>query len=395
MITGSVLKRTALRGILMSGALLAGSAAFAQDCEVKIGTVGGFTGGGASWGLAEKAGTEFEAAYVNDQGGLQVGDAKCKVTVIAVDSQSTAAGGAAASNYLASEDVHVTVGPIVSPELAGFKPVAKRNDQVGFATSFAVDAIGTDFPLAFQKVPDNTVWGPAIITAAKERLGFETVVVMGPNDQGGTDAGNALAKSYADLGVESSTEWYQRGTTNFAPLVTRLMTIDPDTIELGPMPPGEAAILVKQLLENGYEGFFGRLGSGAATILAGAGGESVHKGFYWAETAPTSDPGMAQLTADYDRLMKGQIPDNSVFYNAQIAAENILKAISIAGTDKDGQKIAEALRSMTPSSRYLGELGWRGNAQYGINQQIAVPAGMSIIIDGQQQPQLRIDVPAE
>src|SRR5205823_894616 len=163
--------------------------ATAQDCEIKLGVAGPMTGGGSSWGLSEKAAVEFEAAYTNANGGLQVGDRKCKVAVVSVDAQSTAAGGAAASNYLASQGV------------------------------------------------------PAVI--------------VGPNDQGSTDPGNAVAKVYNETGVKASTEWYQRGTTNFAPIVVRLMGMNPDTVELAGMPPGEASILVKQMREAGYEGAFG------------------------------------------------------------------------------------------------------------------------------------------
>jgi hypothetical protein len=45
---------------------------------------------------------------------------------------------------------------------------------------------------------------------------------------------------------------------NFAPTVARLMGMKPEVIEVGLMPPGEAGILVKQILEAGYTGTFGR-----------------------------------------------------------------------------------------------------------------------------------------
>src|SRR4051794_36254952 len=88
---------TALAGLpaMVIGVCLASMPAMAEDCVVKIGNVGPMTGGGASWGLAMKAGIEFEAAVTNAAGGLQMGDKKCKVEVVAVDSQSTAAGAAA------------------------------------------------------------------------------------------------------------------------------------------------------------------------------------------------------------------------------------------------------------------------------------------------------------
>jgi branched-chain amino acid transport system substrate-binding protein len=387
--------RIAVRQAMLIGACLASLPAAAQECEVKLGIVGPMTGGGAGWGLAEKAGTEFEAAWTNANGGLQIGNRKCKVTVFSFDAQSTAAGGAAASNYFASQGVHLVVGPIPSPETTGFKPVAKRHGQINFATSFSVDAIGPDFPLAFHKVLTPPTWGPILIKAARDRFNFKSVVVMGPNDQGGTDAGKALSKLYSEVGAKATEEWYQRGTTNFAPIVTRIMNMKPEAVELGPMPPGEAAILVKQLLEAGYNGAFGRLGTGADLIVKSAGGVEKQKAFYWLEAVPTEDPGIRKMNADFERLMKAQVPDNSLVYSAQLAAEQMLRAVSLAGTDQDVEKIAAELRKMTPESRYLGKGGWRGKTQYRSNQQLVFPVGMGIISDGKREPQRRLEMPSE
>jgi branched-chain amino acid transport system substrate-binding protein len=369
--------------------------AAADDCEVKIGFVGPLTSGGSSWGLAEKAGTDFEGAWINAQGGLQVGSRKCKVTVLSYDSESTASGAAAASNYFASKGVHAVVGPIPSPEVTGWKPVAKRNGQINFATSFAVDVIGPEFPLAFHKTESPGVWGPLVAAAAKKRFNLNTVIVIGPNDQGGTDAGNAEAKIYNAAGIKASTEWYQRGTTNFAPLVARLMDMNPDAIETGPMPPSEAGLLHRQLLEADFKGTFGQMGTGSDQIMAASGGPEAQKAFYWIELVPTEDPGLVKLRTDYEQTMKSKFPENSLVYNAEIAAEQILRAISAAETDQDVEKIAATLRAMTPESRYLGKLGWRGKTMYGINQEIALPVGLGIIENGKRQPQQRLDVPSE
>jgi branched-chain amino acid transport system substrate-binding protein len=380
---------------LLAGSCVASLPAAAQECEVKLGVVGPMTGGGASWGLGEKAAVEFEAAWTNAKGGLQVGDRKCKVLVVSVDGQSSVAGGAAAASYLASQNVHAVVGPIPSPETTGFKPVAKRYGEVNFSTSFAADSIGPEFPLAFHELQSPPVWGTAVVKAVKDRFGFKTGVVIGPNDQGGTDPGKALAKMYNAAGVETTTEWYQRGTTNFAPIVARFMSINPGTIELGPMPPGEGALFVKQMLEAGYEGAFGRLGAGGDVVIKDSGGVENLKAFYWFNHTPTDDPGIREMDADFERLMKQAPPDNALWHNGQIGAEQLLRAISLAGGDQDGEKIAEALRKMTPESRYLGKAGWRGKAQYGINQELSFPVGVSFIANGKIEKQIRLEIPAE
>ena len=374
---------------------LAGLPAMAQDCEVKVGTTGPLTGGGAAWGLALKAATDFEAAATNEAGGLQVGGRKCKVAVVAFDSQSTAAGAAAAANYFASQNVHVVNGPVISPENTSFKPVAKRYGIINFTTAFATDVIGPDFPLAFHENQAPATWAPVIIKAAMDRFKFKSVLLLGPNDQTGTDTAAALEKLYSAVGAKTSTEYYQRGTTNFAAIVARIMNAAPEAVELSPMAPGEAALVVKQLLEAGYTGAIGRLGASAPTLIAGAGGAQNLKKFFWLSHVPMDDPGVQKLRDDYKRIMKSDPPDDDLFFTGELAAEQFLRAISIAGTDQDADKIANALRTMPIESRYLGKAGWRGKSQYGINQELSFPVGMGVIENGKIVPMVRLEIPTE
>jgi branched-chain amino acid transport system substrate-binding protein len=369
--------------------------AAAQNCELKVGVAGPMSGAGAAWGLAIKGGTEFEAAWHNTNGGLPIGDRKCHVSVVSYDTPPNAAGGAAASSYFASQGVKLIVGPVSGPENAGFRPVSKRNGQLFFTTTFALDGIGPDFPLAFQCQLPPQAWGTAALKVAKDRFKLKKVLLVAPNDQGGTDAGKALLKYYSEVGIEGAPEWYQRGTINFGPIATRIMAAAPDAIEIGPMPPGEAGTLVRQLLEAGYQGVIGRMGTGAEQIVKAVGGVDKVDTMYWFEAVPTEEPGIVKMNAEFDRLMKTAIPENSLFYNGQIAAEQIMRGVTRAGTAEDVDKVAAALRSQPPESRYLGKGGWRGITMYKSNQQLAFPVGMGFIVDGKKQPQQRIEVPAE
>src|SRR5271167_937178 len=104
--------KTRVLATIVLTAALPGTSAFAEDCTVKLGVVGPLSGGAAAWGLSVKEAADFVVAAENADGGLQMGDKKCKVNVYSFDSQYTAAGGAAGANYLASEGVHVTLGPV-------------------------------------------------------------------------------------------------------------------------------------------------------------------------------------------------------------------------------------------------------------------------------------------
>ncbi len=101
------------------------------------------------------------------------------------------------------------------------------------------------------------------------------------------------------------------------------------------------------------------------------------------------------MKADYQRIMKTNAPENPLFPVFELAAEQALKAISLAGTDQDAQKLAETLRQMTPESRYMGKAGWRGKTLYGINQELTFPVGLGMVIDGKKMPVKTIEIPSE
>jgi branched-chain amino acid transport system substrate-binding protein len=355
------------------------------------------SGGSSPWGLAAKAGADFAAALANDEGGLKMGNRKCTVKVVSFDSLYTAAGGAAAANYLVSENVHVTMGPVGSPETTGFRPVAKRNGGiVNFSASYMAGVIGPEFPHAFHAYQSPVTWGPHLVKAAVDQFKFKTVLIVAPNDQGGTDPTKQLVKLYAEAGVKATDEYYQRGTTNFSAIATRVMNANPEVVDLATMPPQDAMVLVKALVSAGYGGTFGALGgTGLAAFIQGADGIQNLKSVYFLETSPSNHPGILKLKSEYQRLLKVAPPENALFPVFALAAEVALQGITAAGTDLDGDKIAEALRTLTPESRFMGKAGWRGKTIYGINQELTFPVGLGMVIGGKQLATRTVPIPAE
>lgn len=368
----------------------------AEDCVVKIGAIGPMSGGAAAFGLANKAATEFAAASQNANGGLQLGDRKCQVKVYSYDSKYTVAGGAAAADYMASEGVHASSGPVASLEVKGFRPVAARDGIASYNTAYLKDAISPEFPLVFHASQMPVTWGPLLVKTAAEQFHFKSVLITVPNDEGGKDGGTQLAGLYEKAGVKASMDYFQRGTTNFAPLVQRIMNANPDTIELSTCPPADGELIVKQLLEAGYTGVIGSLGGvGLKPIVAGAGGEQNLKNVYWLELAPVDDPGVVKMKEDFKKQMGEDAPTNGLFPIYELANEVLLQAISKAGTDQDAEKIAAAMRALTPESRYMGKHGWRGKGTFGINQELSFPTGLGMIKDGKKAPVQTVQIPSE
>ena len=358
------------------------TAAQAQSCEFKIGAMGPMSGGAAQWGLAMYSATELAAAEVNAQGGLKMGAKTCKVVVVPYDSKYTADAAAAGSNALAAQDIKLIIGPVGSPEATGIKPVAARNEQLAWNASYAKNALETKYPLMFHIAPGPSAWADAVIKKAKTVFPMKSVVLIAPNDQGGTDIASVDAEAYKANGVTTTEEYYQRGTTNFAPIVTRVLALKPDVVDTASSPPGDAGVIVKQLRLAGFTGAIGRLGGpGTDEIVRVSGGLDVLQNFYWFETVATADPKVQEIDALYKKLLGKDPVGGTAMWADLPAARMTLKAVSMAGTD-DAKAVAVALRSMPVEDPNMGKGYWTGKKAFGIAQELHFPFGIGIIKDG-------------
>lgn len=387
--------KRSLIGLAAAYALFALPGTAAAACEIKLGATGPLSGAATQWGLAIKGAADYVAAEVNAKGGVKVGDEACQVRVIAIDAKYTAEGAAAAANNFVSQGVKFVLGPMGSPEVTGMKPIATRNKILMMSDSYARDAIGPRWPLTFHMGPGPAAWGDPIVKLAKETFDIKTAVTIAPNDQAGTDVAEVAAEVYEKNGIPTKLEYYQRGTTNFAPIVTRILATNPDAVDTVSSPPGDAGIIVKQLRQAGFQGVIGRLGGpGTAEIARIAGGLDVLRDFYWFEPV-FIDENVRKLQDDYRNLLKTEPPENNFFYLFVAGGRALVQAIEKAGTYEDADKVAEALRTLDVVDPNLGEGKWIGQATYKINQELSLPFGIGMIRDGVQQPEVRVEAPVD
>lgn len=360
-------------------------------CELKLGMIGVLSGPAAQWGMAIRGAAEFVAAEANQTGGLQVGAEKCNISVVAIDSKYSAEGAAAAANNMVSQGIKFIIGPVGAVEMTGLKPIANRNGLLVMGNGYAKDAIGPQWPLVFHNGPGPSGWADPIVRAAKAKFGIKKVVVIAPNDQSGTDIASVDAVAYTKNGIEAIEEYYQRGTTNFAPVVTRILNARPDAVDTASSPPGDAGLIVKQLRQSGFEGTVGRLGGpGLSEIARVAGGYDVIKNFYWYEPV-LIDEKVRAIAEEHKKLLKVEAPENNLYFQWVSAARMVMKAITKAGTISDTKKVAEALRSLPVEDPNLGKGLWIGQEFFGINQELSFPFGIGLIVEGKVQPTQRVE----
>lgn len=373
----ALLERAGLATLLVVGAPMLAHAA----CNLSIGAMGPFTGA-PDWAIAMTDGARFVAAVENKAGGLKVGNEKCHVSVVTYDAKYTAEGGAAGANYFASKGIKLIVGPIGSPETTGVKPVAERNGQITINFSYAKNAIQPQYPLAFHGDTGPLTWAYPVAKAAQKEFHFESVALIAPNDQGGTDIASVDAVAYRKLGIKAIENYYQRGIANFAPIVQRILNEHAEAVDTASTPPTYAATIAKQLRQAGFEGPIGRLGGpGTAQILHTVGGVKKLKNFYWFSAVPPV-PSVRAVWPEYKKVMGKAGPNNSIMVQGIAATRVLFAAVTKAGTASDTAKVAAAMRTLPLNDPNLGKGVWTGKKQYGINQEMAFSAGVGFIRNG-------------
>ena len=362
-------------------------------CVVKVGTLGPLSGPAADFGLSMEGAAKYAAAEVNDQGGLTIGDKKCEVAIVSYDTEYTSAGAAAAAEKFASENIHFVVGPVGAVELTGMKPGAARHDMLLVSDGFGRDALEPKYPLVFHNGPGPFVWAKPIIREAAKEFSFKKVVVIGANDQSGDDITIIDAEKYQELGYDVSRESYPRGTQDFAPIVSRLLSHKPDLIDFDSSPAGDVGTMIKQLRQAGYEGIFGRIGGGnLQPVLDVVDAETIGDMFYYTPVDINGADLKDQIPA-YKKAVGRDADELSMAWTA--GARALMRALQTAGTLDDTKAVAEALRKDDLNDPAMGEGIWTGMKQFGIEQEMSWPFYVGIIKGGQLPPELRHLQPEE
>lgn len=349
-------------------------------CVLKVGTLGPLTGPAADFGLSMEATAKFVAAEANEKGGLQVGDQKCKIQVSSYDTGYTSAGAASGATEFASKGVKFVIGPLGATELTGMKPVAARYDMLLNANGFGRDALQKKYPLVFHLGPGPFVWSGPIIDAARKEFGFDSAKVIAPNDQSGDDIAIVNEQEFKQRDIQVSRDSYQRGTQDFAPIVSRLMRGNPDVIDFASSPAADVGTMIKQLRQAGYKGVFARLGGDSTAEIKKVAGLANMKDFFYYAPVDFNTEEVKGIQARFKKAT-GMEP-TGIALGWIPGARTMLESISSAGTIEDTKAVAEVMRKNDLSDPLLGDGVWTGQEEFGVNQEMSWPFHVGLIKDG-------------
>jgi len=361
--------------------------AVAENQELKIGFVGVTSGPAAAWGISNVRSMQARAEWLNETGGVKIGDTTYDINIVTFDDQKDPKRAIAGMEKMAQEGIHYVVGPNVDDGAAAVRPVAEKSDIIYFPYAFPKALYQKPASNAVLGMIANYQSGPAIYKYLKENKGVKTVAFVAANESdplSQRDGGVAAAKALG-LEVVADKDTYQNDTRDFVPVMTPIVKLQPDLLVLSGVAPGNAPLLIRSARELGYTGLISTETAQDATVLQEGAGELAN-GFISVGGASTPEIRSKAMEEFIDRYTKmfGEYNDES---NTKVyALEYIIETLK--ANPKAIDDVAEfkaTMDSFTAPNPYMkgeAKLKYVGMTSFGQKRQVSVPMVVNEYRDG-------------
>ena len=343
---------------------------------IKLGLSVPLSGAAAIWGKGAEFLCNTAAEEIRESGGIVVGGEVHNFKCLPYDNKYNAAEGTKVAQALLNrEGVKFIGGSLGTAPVQALQSLAERQDVLVFTVAWGASLKGVDHPMTFTQMNTPGEILPLLIGyIAGEYPDSTSVAMLNPNDATGQETEALAGKVWEQNNVEvASSDFYERGTTEFQPIAARLASMNPAIIDLGATPPADAGAIFKELAVIGWNGVkVVEVGTGADGLKA-TGGEAA-EGVYMGAGVTFDGDAVTDHQKSVNDRARAEIGEslNAVqigFYDSLFA----LKAAMEKADSIDPKAVATALPEITFNSFYGQEVGFYGEETYGRNQQMRLP----------------------
>jgi len=231
------------------------SRVLAADKVIKIGFLAPLTGAVAAWGKPGLEGCQIWAEWVNAAGGVKLADGNYMVEFVGYDEEYDPAKARTGATKLIREDGVKFIMMLGGDPWPGVQPVAEKTGML-FSTLLPSDlSPDTTTLLAPAEVhPIYNVTGVEWLAENKPEL--KTAVMCAQDDALGLPSVATYLAAFEAAGITMQAEplLFDPATTDFAPVVTKLMSNNPYIISLDTCYADYVHPICEQLFQQGYKG---------------------------------------------------------------------------------------------------------------------------------------------
>jgi branched-chain amino acid transport system substrate-binding protein len=377
----------ATTGLTVALALTATSAAWAQNATLKIGFVGVTSGPAAAWGISNQRSMEARAAWLNELGGVKIGDVTYDIEIVPFDDQKDPKRAIAGMEKMAQDGIHYVVGPNVDDGAAAVRPVAEQNGIMYFPYAFPKSLYEPPASNAILGMVANYQSGPAIYKYLMAEKGVKKVAFIAGNESDPLSQRDSGAAAARELGLEvvSDTVTYQMDTTDFTPVLLPVIQTAPDLLVLSGVSPANAPQLIRSARELGYTGLISTETAQDAAVLAEGAGELAN-GFIsvgGASTPELASDTMKEFVTRYTAMF-GEYNDesNTKVYALEYIVETLKANPAAIDNVDEFKKTMDTFEAPNPFMVGDAKLTYVGTSSFGQKRQVSVPLVVNEFKDG-------------
>jgi branched-chain amino acid transport system substrate-binding protein len=308
----------------------------------KIGCLLTTSGAAAHLGKTGLNGIYLGIEEINAKGGITVGRERYKIELINYDDKCVAKDAVSATERLVRQDkIPVIIGAVCSHcTLAPMEITEKERIPIVSPISASMKITQMGYKYIFRTGAQTAIQSEVITRFAVQDLKMKTAAYIGRNDAWARSGADEFKLRFEKRGGKVLvTEFYELGTTDYYPQLTKAKNANPDFIYFCSLTE-DGSMLVKQARELGIKAqLMGTDEMGNEQFFRIAGDAAEGSYLYW-----NGGPITAKLM-EYNKSYKNKYgiesiaPDRSG-YDALLIVANALER---AGTITDGQKIRDAL----------------------------------------------------
>lgn len=355
-----------------------------EEGVIKLGLSVPMSGAAANWGITSEWLAKQAAEMLNEQGGVTADGKNYKFEVIAYDNKYDAGTGTQVAQTLINKDkVDFVVATIGSAPTQSLQALSEPAKILHFTSGWSRELKGTDFPYTFTTL--NTpveVVNPLFTYILEQDPNLKNVAMINPDDATGTDTAEYAEETWNDKSIDIVfNEFYQRGTSEFSLIATKIASKKPDIVDLGATPPGDAGLILKALSEQGWDGVKIIAAGTSGEQLIEAAGEAAND-VYLGLAPNFSGEYATEIQKDLAERAKQEINEtlNAISIQSWDAIMALKAAIEKTET-LDSEKLRAALPTVEVDSSY-GPAVFGSEDYYGTPQQLLLPVTVTHIQNG-------------
>jgi branched-chain amino acid transport system substrate-binding protein len=374
---GKSITRRKFLGTTAAGAALASTGmprvAFAGEKTVKIGFLAPLTGEVAAWGLPGLYGCEIWAENVNAAGGIKIGGDSYKVELVSYDNEYAPDKARTGATKLIQEDGVKFIMMLGGDTWAGVQPIANKTGML--VSTLLPSDLSPDTETLIAPCEVHPIYNvTGVQWLAENKPNLKSAVICAQDDALGRPSVATYLAAFEAAKIEvRDTLFFDISTTDFAPIMTALMSKNPDIICLDTA----YADYVHPLCEQAYlQGFKGQMISCTADFyekIIDKTSKEFMEGFIF-QFPDFDDPALNDprinfqdpngFYAEYSRRWPGEWGAVSWEYAS-------IMDLWKSGAEKAGsvepQDVLKAMKAGGTGKHAFGEAQWWGKELFGID----------------------------